>query len=78
MQPDRNKGVVIIVGDDEDDGTVQPVADAQQQPSLIAIVREIGESLAESIQSEISLLRKLPRSEATASLDRKSVGRERV
>lgn len=66
MQPDRNKGVVIIVGDDEDDGTVQPVADAQQQPSLIAIVREIGESLAESIQSEISLLSKLPRSEATA------------
>ena len=41
LTADRNKGVVIIVGDDEDDGTVQPVADAQQQPSLIAIVREI-------------------------------------
>ena len=66
FRSDRNKGVVIIVGDDEDDATIQPVADAQQQPSLIAIVREIGESLAESIQSEISLLRKLPRSEATA------------
>jgi len=62
-QPDGQKGVVIIVGDD-DDGESQIAADTQH--SLIAIVRGIGESLAESIQAEINLLKKLPRSETTA------------
>ena len=62
-QPDGQKGVVIIVGDD-DDGESQIAADTQH--SLIAMVRGIGESLAESIQAEINLLKKLPRSETTA------------